>query len=430
MVKKASIIFILGLVIFCSLPFLPITRENESYRSFFPKDHFLTKLNAPTPKWMEEQIEKDFSPFDQVTPSMVEVTFEKVKEHFLHYRIIGNCLYKRLGGNGRISSKDTEFEKALKTLLIYAKLPDVEFIYCPMDGLPEKYMAEDFYLVGDAKLQAPIFAKARLKSAPYIILLPDQFSLSEKWFEDSKEVLENDIEWEEKQEIALWRGGFTDIGVPNGTVLPENYSTLPRYLICKLDSELIDAKLPWAGSVEFDQIIRNDGVWGHIATKKQHLDVKYLPVLDGHMCTYPGYQWRLLSNSVAFKQESEEEQWFYSALKPFVHYVPIKNDMSDLEAKVQWAKIHDSETRAIAKNGREFALHHLMIEDDYYYLYLSLLKYAKVQVGEFKNQEQFQCIQYRKRSRMLKSFFKKIRAYFGGSNGKCATNINGVLLPK
>ena len=378
---------------------------------------------------MEEQLEMDFSPFEKVTSKMVEETFDRAKEYFCHYRIIRNCLYKRIDQNGWISGKDNEFEKAMKTLLIYATLPDLEFIYCPMDGIPENYMPKDFYLVEDPKMQAPIFAKARLKDAPYVVLIPDQFSLSEHWFQVSEEILECDVGWEEKNGIALWRGGFTDIGSPNGTIT-EGFRECPRFLICKLDSELVNARLAWAGSVEFDALIRKEGVWGNSATKRQHLESKYLPVLDGHMCTYPGYQWRLLSKSVCFKQESSEEQWFYRALKPYVHYIPINNDMSDLEEKVRWARAHDIEVQTIAENGREFALHHLMIEDDYLYLYLALSKLANLQVGEFINQDQFRCIQYRKRSHLLKSFFRKIRACFGSGNSKCAANIDRVFLSK
>ena len=111
---------------------------------------------------------------------------------------------------------------------------------------------------------------------------------------------------------------------------------------------------------------------------------KYLPVLDGHMCTYPGFQWRLLSGSVCLKQESDQTQWFYYALKPFVHYIPIKNDMSDLLEKVAWARAHDAEARAIGEAGKAFALENLMQEDVYYYLHLALTKYAKLQAIDFQ----------------------------------------------
>ncbi|EKE08762.1 MAG: KDEL motif-containing protein 1-like protein [uncultured bacterium] len=402
--RKAICILLMlgGLLVYQALP---LTYPKESYGAIFPRKQFEQKMRRPFPQWMEEQLRADLAPFKTITASMVQRTFEKVKDRFYHYRIVDNCLYKW----GKGSSRDNELEKAIKTLLTVAKIPDVDFILCPMDGLPEPYMPKDFYLTDDAKVQAPIFAKARLCSAPYIVLIPDQFSLSLDWMEVSQEVLTQDVEWEEKRERALWRGGFTDIGAPNGTVT-EDYQSCPRYKICTLDPLFVDAKLCWAGSEAFDQFIRDAGVWGDAATKKQHLMYKYLPVLDGHMCTYPGYQWRLLSRSLCLKQESDQEQWFYAALKPSVHYLPIRNDMSDLLEKIHWAKEHDLEARKIAETARAFALDNLMPADDYLYLYLAFHRYAALQNIDFKklDMREFICIQYRKRNRLLKRLMRHV----------------------
>jgi hypothetical protein len=115
------------------------------------------------------------------------------------------------------------------------------------------------------------------------------------------------------------------------------------------------------------------------ATYEEHLEHKYLPVLDGVMCTYPGYQWRLLSNSLSLKQESDQIQWFYRGVEPFVHYVPIKNDLADLFEKIAWARKEDGKCRTIVENSTQFALENLMFEDIYYYLYAVLERYSKSQ---------------------------------------------------
>lgn len=401
---------LLLLTIACFLAYqaLPIVRNGESYRSIFPKEQFYKKLKAPAASWMLQQIEEDFRGFTQIDSERVEATYEAIGNSFSsHYRIINNALYKRVDKNGRISAKDTELEKAIKTLLIYAKVPDLDFVLCPMDGVPESYMPEDFYFTKNPDLQAPVLAKAKRKTAPYVVLIPDQFSLSENWKGVLEEILLVDVPWEKKVDKAIWRGGLTDIGIPNGSVT-EDYQNCPRYKICQLDPELVDAKLPWAGSLQFDEILRDEGVWGDARTKKEHLKCKYLPVLDGHMCTYPGYQWRLLSNSLCLKQESDQIQWFYRALEPYVHYVPIVNDMSDLTEKIQWAKEHDKEAKRIADRASSFAKGYLMPADDYLYLYLVFQKYASLQQINFSNisMKNFKCIQYRKRNRILKKIHK------------------------
>jgi hypothetical protein len=49
-------------------------------------------------------------------------------------------------------------------------------------------------------------------------------------------------------------------------------------------------------------------------------------------------------------------QWYYSQLVPWVHYIPIAADMSDLIEKVQWVTSHDDEACRIGQAGRGLAL--------------------------------------------------------------------------
>jgi len=57
-----------------------------------------------------------------------------------------------------------------------------------------------------------------------------------------------------------------------------------------------------------------------------HVKYKYLLDIDGNTCTWPHCYELLLSNSVMFKQESKDIQWFYRGILPYEHYVPISND--------------------------------------------------------------------------------------------------------
>lgn len=34
-------------------------------------------------------------------------------------------------------------------------------------------------------------------------------------------------------------------------------------------------------------------------------------------------------------------EWYYDILKPWVHYVPVKRDLSDLVEKIEWLKEND-----------------------------------------------------------------------------------------
>jgi hypothetical protein len=409
---------------------LPVVRAKESFRSLFREDRFQAKMDHEAPTWMKKQLESDFEEFQErhITKDALDATYRRIcedsrsPERFARYRIIDNKLYKHVPRGGHFSATDTDWEKAFKTLLIYAKVPNIDFILCLMDGIPETYIDPELFLVEKEELQAPILAQAKRKieKTSCVVLIPDQATLHPGWISDAKEVLalNEEISWKEKRERAVWRGSSTDIGLAS-EMCRENsdFISYPRFKICQESLKypgLIDAGYGWV----FPQLkaqAEEKGVMKGGLSKRDHLTSKYLPVLDGHMCTYTGYQWRLLSNSVSFKQESDQIQWFYSALKPYVHYVPIQNDMSDLKVKVEWAKNHDQLMQAIAKKSQEFASEYLLFEDAYYYLYLALQAYASLQTADSKELKQeteshseWKCIQYRKRLALQKSFYRLI----------------------
>lgn len=412
---------------------LPIVRDIECNRSFFPKIEFQKRLLEPPAPWMLKQLEEDFSSFKErkIEAASVSKTFDQIyqKLGFLpeinHFRILNNKLYKFVPKQAPFSSRDTLTEKMLKTLLINTKMPDCDFILCGMDGIPEYFVPEDFYLVADPRHQAPILAQAKRKSvAPrYVVLIPDQFSLSKFWHQDIEEVLKANqtLPWEQKLAKAAWRGGLTDTGEFTDDRFVPNYSQTPRFLLCQMASlhpEVLDAGFVRLDNKKIERAAEQLALCKKSLSKTGHLACKYLPVLDGRMCTYPGYQWRLLSNSVCLKQESDEVQWFYRALKPFVHYIPVQNDLSDLLEKIEWAIEHDKEAKAIAAEATAFAEKNLRFEDGYFYLYLALIHYAERQNIDFHTLKQetrkdprWKCIQYRKRLALQKSLNKILPSF-------------------
>lgn len=436
--KKASLAVLCIALCALAIPVidksLPLVRAKESFRASFPKESFQARLNAPTPPWMTAQIDRDFQDFEEkkIDACALHKTYRHICQKVsditpcYHYRILDNQLYKFVPNGTPFSDTDSPLEKAFKTLLVYAKVPDVDFILCPMDGVPEPYMPSGFFLLEDVHDQAPILAQAKLKEplTKYVALIPDQFSLNEEWAHITQEILalNHEIDWKQKKEIAVWRGGLTDAGIPNERFV-SNLTACPRFNLCKKSlafPSLVDAGFNWVDQ-EMHSTLQKEEVIKEGLGKKEHLLCKYLPVLDGHMCTYPGYQWRLLSNSVCFKQESDQIQWFYSALKPYVHYIPIQNDMSDLSEKIEWARSHDQEALEISKHAQEFALGNLLCEDNYFYLYLVLQKQASLEEIDFsrlkketKKDPQWKCIQYRKRLALKKSF-DRIKAKVLGS---------------
>lgn len=57
---------------------------------------------------------------------------------------------------------------------------------------------------------------------------------------------------------------------------------------------------------------------------------KYLIDVDGLKVSPLRVPWKLYTNCVLLKQESNKIQWFYYKLLPKYYYFPIKKDLSNL----------------------------------------------------------------------------------------------------
>jgi protein glucosyltransferase len=64
------------------------------------------------------------------------------------------------------------------------------------------------------------------------------------------------------------------------------------------------------------------------------------------------------SGSVLLLVETDIEEWFYSDIKPWVHYVPVKADFSDLFEKIDWLRKNDEEAQRIVKRAEVFSRYH------------------------------------------------------------------------
>lgn len=330
------------------------------------EEKFLSKLEKIPPAWMEEQLGEDFQDFSNgISKEQVDSTFLQLKKNYPHpyyvrYRILNNQLYRYFPEGELISLSDNGTERALKTLLHFKRFKDLDFILTYEDGIPSPNTPDQFFHTPAKALQAPILAGAKTKQTPYVILIPDWRSIADWWASDVKTILALQKPWHEKQPFAVWRGGLTkDI----------------RIKLCEISLEspdLLDAKLV-DDSVSLKHLI------GNRFSFEEFLNYKYLPNVNGVIAAYPAFQWRLLSNSVTLHQVTDEIQWFYRALKPYVHYVPVKHDLSDLVEQIQWSKNHDDLCKQIADNATEFVLNNLMTEDIYLYFYLVLSRYSSLQ---------------------------------------------------
>jgi hypothetical protein len=71
----------------------------------------------------------------------------------------------------------------------------------------------------------------------------------------------------------------------------------------------------------------------------------------------------LASGRPVLVQERPWREWFFRLLRPGVHYLPVRADLSDLAAQVEWAQTHPAEAARIGRDGQRFAREHLRRTD-------------------------------------------------------------------
>jgi hypothetical protein len=64
---------------------------------------------------------------------------------------------------------------------------------------------------------------------------------------------------------------------------------------------------------------------------------------------------KLALPGVLFHHVTPTKDWYHDHLVPWVHYIPVAPDLSDLHEKYEWAESHPNEAQLIAEASTEFA---------------------------------------------------------------------------
>lgn len=313
---------------------------------------------------MNEQIDSDFKNITSISQN--DVFFEWLRIHDPNLR-----LYQIM--RGKVFGRHDKMYRFLQAILEKYDLPDLVFLYATADIVRKESL--------DAwKIKVPIFcsAKAPLTDGKIIHFIDwyfDPKATNSGLISMIREIDFNRTSWESKKHMLFWRGGTTDCygqGTYRATL-----DSFPRGILVQKSQncpDLIDAKFNWLAN----PALQNKFPTGTFVSIKDHLFYKYQIAMDGETATYPGYQWRLYSGCVCLKQDSPDTMWFYGALIPWVHYVPVQRDLSDLEDVLHFLLQHDEEAKKIAENAFEFTKENLMPQHMLLYGYKVLVKYASV----------------------------------------------------
>lgn len=76
--------------------------------------------------------------------------------------------------------------------------------------------------------------------------------------------------------------------------------------------------------------------------------------IDGTVAAYR-FPYLLVGDSLVFKQKSEYYEHFYNELTPWIHYVPINRNLSNLVTLIKHMINDDKTAKTISLNGQKYA---------------------------------------------------------------------------
>mmetsp|Transcript_33305 Transcript_33305/g.60001 ORF Transcript_33305/g.60001 Transcript_33305/m.60001 type:complete len:443 (-) Transcript_33305:127-1455(-) len=157
--------------------------------------------------------------------------------------------------------------------------------------------------------------------------------------------------WEEKKDVVVFRGVST--GNRLGRLRPFIAASHSKGGDSATDYDFAFTKIIQK------QIPVNDtaNLMGHLLTSKELTRYKYLLVLPGNDVS-SGLKWMLYSDSVVIMPHPQKVSWaMEDQLVPYVHYIPVQEDLSDLQSQLQWAREHDELCRDISKHATQYMIH-------------------------------------------------------------------------
>lgn len=179
-----------------------------------------------------------------------------------------------------------------------------------------------------------IFCNSVPKNIPYTIGMPDRHVVHLCELYHHFRSFHQCIQFETKISKIVYAGR-----IGRGA---NNYTT-------RKDITMFPREYFYSDAVPKTNIVCSTTTW---ISNKEMIMHKYILDIDGRGSTWDATAWKLNSGSVIFKSDSRWKQWFYDDYVPWIHYVPIKDDFSDIDEKFEWCEQHPEECKLIIKNAK------------------------------------------------------------------------------
>ena len=279
-----------------------------------------------------------------------------------HFSISGGAVYMRLRADP-MNVYHGQLLDMLRSVASMVPLPDCEFVMHAWDHA--KVWRQD---------PIPVFSYIR-DAGKTDVTIPYTYKWARGDFDLSMDG--SCPEWPLRRgDRVAWRGGCT--GPATGYHDPF-WNTYLRYratLLTRTHGDVLDAGLV----EECVNRERAGPVLPSMDLQSAVCHQKYLLLLDGNTASGRSSHW-LHSGAVLFKPDSVFSEWYYHLLRPWVHYVPVREYLEDLVPQAQWL-LHEappSVPTCLARNLKAFAKKHIRKEAVACYWWRLLTAWAEKQ---------------------------------------------------
>lgn len=154
-------------------------------------------------------------------------------------------------------------------------------------------------------------------------------------------------QWEDKKNGVIWRGVHT--GRVGGSSQWKDKTLRLGFVQRYFEKYDIGFNAPGGQGVpECKPYVKG------FVSQEEQLKKKYILSLEGNDVA-TNLKWVLASNSVPIMPKPTRETWLLeSQLIPYVHYVPLSDDLDNLEDVYKWCLDNDGHCKKIAENGRRY----------------------------------------------------------------------------
>jgi hypothetical protein len=197
---------------------------------------------------------------------------------------------------------------------------------------------------------------------PDAVLVPDRGFHFSDGYRDYRKLGEKATAWESRSPQIVWRGSITGHGLPlTETMHAADPQLAQRVRLCVAARAIPQTDLKLIVGKDFSadvwQTYDRMSIRGGYVDQNSWAGNKFAIDIDGHANAFSNFYIRMLLGCCVLKVASPQgyQQWYYNDLQPWVHYVPVGADLTDLAEAIAWCRSHDDACREIAHNARQFA---------------------------------------------------------------------------